>query len=108
MNVQKLISKMQIRGIDLCMDEGILRAYSNEPLNDSQRQYLKHHKIEILKHLADMSAANQSRKRYSYRFTLMDNKGAGTFITDSPPAKAKQELIDKFIGRELETLDLLN
>ena len=108
MNVHNLLEKMRSKGIAIQASNGYLHASSINPLSNEQLKYLKHHKIEILKHLADMSAANQSRKRYSYRFTLMDNKGAGTFITDSPPAKAKQELIDKFIGRELETLDLLN
>ena len=107
MNVYNLLEKMRSNGIAIHSSNGYLHASSINPLSNEQLKYLKHHKIEILKHLADMSAANNLRKRYAYRFTLTDNKG-GTYITDSPPAKAKQELIDKFIGRELETLDLLN
>ena len=108
MNFPKLMAKMRISGIDLFEVDGRLRAESYKPLDNDQQQYLKQHKTEILKHLADMAAANQSRKRYAYRFTLMDDKGAGVFITDSPLAEAKKELVNQFIGRALESLDLLN
>ena len=100
--------KMRNKGIAIRETNGYLRANSISPLTDDQLKYLKQHKIEILKHLADMSAANQSRKRYAYRFTLMDNKGGGTYITDCPPAQAEKELLAKFIGREVESIDLLN
>ena len=108
MNVQNLLEKMRSKGIAIQASNGYLRANSIRPLTDDQLKYLKQHKTEILKHLADMSAANQSRKRYAYRFTLLDDQGGGTYHTDAQPAKAKQELIDKFVGRELEALDLLN
>ena len=108
MNVNNLLEKMRNKGIAIHASNGYLRANSINPLSNEQLKYLKRHKIEILKHLAGMNAGNQSIKRYAYRFTLMDNKGGGTYITDSPPAEAKQELINQFIGRELESLDLLN
>ena len=107
MNVQKLIEIMQTSGIELCLDNDQLRANSRQPLNDEQRQYLKQHKTEILSYLANQEAANQS-KRYAYRFTLKDNRGGGTYITDCPPDQAKQELLAQFVGREVATIDLLN
>ena len=36
------------------------------------------------------------------------NAGGGTYITGCPPNEAEQELIDMFIGREIESMDLLN
>ena len=108
MNVNNLLEKMRNKGIAIHASNGYLRANSINPLSNEQLKYLKRHKIEILKHLAGMNAGNQSIKRYAYRFTLLDDQGGGTYHTDAQPAKAKQELIDKFVGRELEALDLLN
>ena len=102
-----LILKMEKAGFSLSAQGSNLRVEGGT-LTDDQLKYLKHHKTEILQHLADMGAANQSIKRYAYRFTLKNNKGGGTYITDCPPAQAKQELLDQFAGREIESIDLLN
>ena len=99
---------MRSKGIAIHASNGFLRANSINPLSNEQLKYLKRHKIEILEYLAHLEASNQLRKRYAYRFTLMDNKDGGTYLTNSPPDEAKRELIDKFIGREIESLDLLN
>ena len=107
MDVSNLIQKMHINGIDLHVENENIRVNSASPLNDDQRQYLKQHKIEILQYMVHMEAANQS-KRYAYRFILKNDAGGGTYITDCQPDEAEQELIDKFIGREIESLNLLN
>lgn len=107
MNVSNMIQKIHINGFDLHVENDNLRVNSASPLNDEQRQYFKQHKIEILQYLARLEAANQF-KRYAYRFTLKNNAGGGTYITDCPPNEAEQELIDMFIGREIQSMDLLN
>lgn len=99
---------MRSKGIAIHASNGYLRANSIDPLSNEQLKYLKRHKIEILEYFSHIEAANQSRKRYAYRFTLMDNQGGGTYLTDSPPVEAKKELVNQFIGREIESLDLLN
>ena len=107
MDVSSLIKTMHINGIDLHAENDSLRVNSVLPLGDDQRQYLKQHKTDILQYLTHLEAANQSR-RYTYRFTLKHNQGGGTYITDCPPAQAKQELLTMFVGREVETISLLN
>ena len=59
MNVSKLLYKMRTKGIELCMDNGSLRADSTSPLNDVQRQCLKQHKTKILEYLVQLEASNQ-------------------------------------------------
>ena len=108
MNVSNLIQKIHINGIDLCVEDDSLCVNSTSPLNDEQRRYLRQHKTEILQYLVHLDAVNQSKKRYVYRFTLINNQGGGTYMTDCPPNEAKQELIDMFIGREVESMELLN
>ena len=108
MNVHTLLEKMRSKDIAIHASNDYLRVNSINPLSNEQLKYLKRHKIEILEYFAHIEASNQLRKRYAYRFTLKDNKGGGTCITDSPPNEAEQELIDMFIGREIESLNLLN
>ena len=108
MNAHNLLEKMRSKCIAIHASNGYLRVNSINPLSNEQLKYLRRHKIEILGYLAYRDASNQSRKQYSYRFTLMDNKGGGTYITDCPPDEAKNELLDMFIGRELESIVLLN
>ena len=99
---------MRSKGIAIHASNGYLRANSINPLSNEQLRYLKRHKIEILEYFSHLDASNQSIKRYTYRFVLMDNQGGGTYLTDSPPAEAENELIDMFIDRELESIILLN
>ena len=105
-DIDILILKMEKTGFSLSAHEGHLRVEGGK-LSDNQRQYLQQHKTEILTYLANKEAANHL-KRYTYRFSLKNNAGAGTYITDCPPDQAQQEILDKFIGREIESMDLVN
>lgn len=107
MDVSILIQKMHMNGVDVHAENENIRVNSRYPLSDEQRQYFRQHKTDILKYLVQLEAANQS-KRYAYRFVLKNNAGSGTYITDCPPAQAKQELLAHFVGREAESIDLLN
>ena len=107
MNVVQVIEQLADAGLRVRADDGLLKVRHPKPLTDIQLQYLKLHKTEILEYLLHLEAANQS-KRYTYRFTLKNNAGGGTYITDCPLDEAENELIDMFIGRELESIVLLN
>lgn len=106
MNVSMLIEKLEDKGIGVTVEGCNLRIRSASPLSDAQQLYLKRHKLEIIRYL---EASNQERfHRYTYRFTLKDNQGGGTYVTDCSPDKAEQELLDKFLGREIESMELVN
>lgn len=106
MNPSSLIKKLSANGIHVRVDGEDLEVRHKNPLSKNQLQYLKQHKTEIIDYLLP---SNQSRyNRYAYRFTLKNNKGGGTYITDSPPSDARNELIDRFLNREIESFNLLN
>jgi len=109
MNTEKLLKELNNTNINVQVDGCYLEVIYNKqkPLTENQLKYLRRYKHQIIQYL---QAANQAQyeKRYSYRFSLKNNKGGGTYITDCPPVKAKQELIDMFIDREVESMDLLN
>ena len=53
--------------------------------------------------------ANKPRYfRHSYRFTLKNNQGGGICIADCPPKEIEKELLNQFLGREIESIALLN
>ena len=109
MNTAQLLEILNNNNINVQVDGYYLEVTYNKqkPLTENQLKDLKQHKLQIIQFL---QAANHSpyTKRYAYRFVLKNNKGGGTYITDCPPDEAEQELIDKFIGRGVASMDLLN
>ena len=107
MNPAKLIEELSSDGIYIRVDGAYLEVRHKKPVSVEIVQYLKQHKQEIIQYL---QPSNQSRynQRYAYRFTLKNNKGGGTYITERPPDEAENELLNMFIDRELESVVLLN
>lgn len=107
MNTAQVLKTLQDAGITTQVAGFNLKIRHQTPLTNELLKYLRQHKQEIIEYL---TSSNQSRYhgRYIYKFILKNNQGGGTYITDSPPNNAEQELIDRFIGREIESMDLLN
>ncbi|MFK5894597.1 MAG: hypothetical protein QM504_15355 [Pseudomonadota bacterium] len=93
------------KGFELVIDGSDLLVKSDRTLTSEQMRFLSIHKLEIIKELA---AANDERKfRFCYRWVL-SNGDKGTLISSSPPERARIEVQDRFLGRDLVTFDLLN
>lgn len=107
MNPAKLIEKLSTDGIHIRVDGTYLEVHHKNYISPETVQYLKQYKKEIIEHLQPV---NQPRYhvQYTYRFILKNNNGGGTYITDCPPAEAKRELLNIFVGREIESMNLLN
>ena len=108
MNTAQLLEKLHNSNVNVQVDGCYLEVTYNKhkPLTETQLKYLKQHKQEIIQYL---QPTNQPRYfRYTYRFTLKNNKGGGTYITNCPPDEVEKELLDRFIGRDIESLNLIN
>lgn len=107
MNTAQVLKTLQDAGITTQVSGFNLKIRHQKPLTDEMLQYLKKHKQEIIQYLQP-SNLPRYYNRYTYRFTLKNNAGGGTYITDCPLDKAENELLNMFTGRELESIVLLN
>lgn len=107
MNPVKLIERLSTDGIHIRVDGAYLEVRHKKPVSAEIVQCLRQHKQTIIKHL---QSSNQPRyqSRYVYRFALKNNQGGGTYWTDCPPHEAEKELLNQFVGRKIESIDLLN
>ena len=110
MSVQDLLFKLERSGVILNINGEKLAVKTSEQLTSEQREFIKQHKKELMAGLKDRLEWSPEilYPSYSYRFVLKNGAGAGTFRTEVPPENIIEHLEDRFIGREVELVVLIN
>jgi hypothetical protein len=101
------LTKIKNAGFSIKLVGDKLSIIPASKLTPEQREFIKSHKLEIIGELKH-AANDEVNHRYAYRYEFKNGEGAGTWITSTPPDKARDFFLLQFPSKELEFITLIN
>jgi hypothetical protein len=103
-----LLQKLESLGVAIKLNGQNLQVKVGGGLSDVQREFLNLNKSELISQLRVRKPSNEEKQRCLVYFLKFTNGDSMNYRTHLMPKQAKLRLLEQFIGREIEVLELLN